>query len=160
MTDSLQRAHEAYFRALAVIDPLRLRFWDSRGATTTQLRVMYEIRKGCEPSTGEVAEQLHVRPATLTGLADRLERNGFIRRWTDPTDRRVVRIGLTDEGNAVLDEVFAAAVDYLSPIFERMGEAARDELTRALEGFVETAAAVQGQPAVANEDLSLTTNAT
>ena len=147
MKSSLERAHEAYFHALAVIEPLRLRFWDSRGATTTQLRVMYEIRKKCEPSTGELAEELHVRPATLTGLADRLERNGFVHRWTDATDRRVVRIGLTDEGNALLDEVFAAAVDYLSPILERMGEKSRDDFTRALEAFVETAADVQPQPA-------------
>jgi hypothetical protein len=51
MSDSLKRASDAYFHALAVIDPLRLRFWDSRGATTTQLRVMYEIRKQCNPST-------------------------------------------------------------------------------------------------------------
>jgi DNA-binding MarR family transcriptional regulator len=149
MSDSLRRAHEAYFSAIHVIDPLRLRFWDSRGATTTQLRVMYEIRKHCEPSTGALAEELHVRPATLTGLADRLERNGFVRRWTDATDRRVVRIGLTDEGNALLDEVFAAAVDYLSPIFERMGEGALGEFTRALEAFAATAAAVQPESAPA-----------
>ena len=148
MKSSLERAHEAYFRAIHVIDPLRLRFWDSRGATTTQLRVMYEIRKHCEPSTGTLAEELHVRPATLTGLADRLERNGFVHRWTDPSDRRVVRIGLTDAGNAVLDEVFAAAVDYLSPIFERMGEQAREEFTRALEAFAETAESVQPNPVV------------
>jgi DNA-binding MarR family transcriptional regulator len=149
LSETLKRACDAYFHALAVIDPLRLRFWDSRGATTTQLRVMYEIRKQCEPSTGVLAEALRVRPATLTGLADRLERNGFVRRWTDPADRRVVRIGLTAEGNALLDEVFAAAVDYLTPILERMGDSAREEFTRALEGFAETAAAVQPEPAAA-----------
>jgi DNA-binding MarR family transcriptional regulator len=143
MSDAMKRAHEAYFRAIHVIDPLRLRFWDSRGATTTQLRVMYEIRKRCEPSTGALAEELHVRPATLTGLADRLERNGFVRRWTDAADRRVVRIGLTDEGNAVLDEVFAAAVDYLTPILKGLGPETLEDFTRVLESFVETAARVQ-----------------
>jgi DNA-binding MarR family transcriptional regulator len=146
MNDSLLRAREAYFRAVHVIDPLRLRFWDSRGATTTQLRVMYEIRQACEPSTGELAELLRVRPATLTGLADRLERNGFVRRWTDASDRRVVRIGLTEAGDALLDEVFAAAIEYLSPIFERMGEAAREDFIAALEAFVAAAAMVQPQP--------------
>jgi DNA-binding MarR family transcriptional regulator len=143
MSDSLLRAREAYFRAVHVIDPLRLRFWDSRGATTTQLRVMYEIRQSCEPSTGELAELLHVRPATLTGLADRLERNGFVKRWTDASDRRVVRIGLTQEGDALLDEVFAAAIEYLSPILERMGEAGREDFIAALETFVTAAATVQ-----------------
>jgi DNA-binding MarR family transcriptional regulator len=145
MSTPLDRAHEAYFRAIHVIDPLRLHFWDSRGATTTQLRVMHVIRQKGEPSTGELAEELRIRPATLTGLADRMERNGFVRRWTDPSDRRVVRIGLTEEGAALLDEVFVAARDYLASIFERMGPEARDQLTESLERFVETAASLQPQ---------------
>jgi DNA-binding MarR family transcriptional regulator len=139
------RAVDAYFRAVHVIDPLRLRFWDSRGATTTQLRVMYTIRQMCEPSTGELAEDLHIRPATLSGLADRLERNGFARRWTDPTDRRVVRIGLTEEGTALLDEVFATAHEYLTSIFKRMGPEARDELAAAFERFADAAATLQAE---------------
>ena len=140
-----ERAVNAYFRAVHVIDPLRLRFWDSRGATTTQLRVMYAIRQLCEPSTGELAEELHVRPATLSGLADRLERNGFARRWPDPTDRRVVRIGLTEEGVALLDEVFATARDYLTAVFERMGPEAENELSEAFERFADTAATLQAE---------------
>jgi DNA-binding MarR family transcriptional regulator len=143
--DAGERAQEAYMRALGVIDPIRLRFWDSRGATTTQLRVMYLIRQLCEPSTGELAERLRIRPATLTGLADRMERNGFLRRWTDPLDRRVVRVGLTEEGKVVLDEVAAAGREYLGAIFDRMGPEAREELTQALERFVETAAALQAE---------------
>jgi len=139
------RAVDAYFRAVHVIDPLRLRFWDSRGATTTQLRVMYTIRQKGKPSTGDVAEELHVRPATLSGLADRLERNGFVRRWTDPDDRRVVRIGLTEEGIAVLDEVSAAAREYLAAVFERMGAEASDELAEAFERFADTATQMESE---------------
>jgi DNA-binding MarR family transcriptional regulator len=138
-------AVDAYFRAVHVIDPLRLRFWDSRGATTTQLRVMYAIRQMCEPSTGELAEELHIRPATLSGLADRLERNGFARRWPDATDRRVVRIGLTDEGVGLLDEVSAVARDYISAVFDRMGVEARDELIEAFERFADTAAEIEAE---------------
>jgi len=141
-------AVDAYFRAVHVIDPLRLRFWDSRGATTTQLRVMYAIRQMCEPSTGELAEELHIRPATLSGLADRLERNGFAKRWPDATDRRVVRIGLTDEGVALLDEVSAAAREYISTVFERMGAAARDELAEALERFADTATEIEAESGI------------
>jgi DNA-binding MarR family transcriptional regulator len=139
------RAVDAYFRAVHVIDPLRLRFWDSRGATTTQLRVMYTIRQMSEPSTGELAEDLHIRPATLSGLADRLERNGFARRWTDPADRRMVRIGLTEEGVALLDEVSAVARQYLTSVFERMGPEASDELTEAFERFADIAAELEAE---------------
>jgi DNA-binding MarR family transcriptional regulator len=136
-------AVEAYFRAMHVIEPLRLRFWDSRGVTTTQLRVMYTIRQLCEPSTGELAERLHIRPATLSGLADRLERSGFAKRWMDPDDRRVVRMGLTEEGVALIDEVSAASRQYLTAVFERMGPEAADELAEAFERFAEAAAQIQ-----------------
>lgn len=139
------RAIDAYFRAVHVIEPLRLRFWESRGATTTQLRVMFTIRRMCEPSTGELAESLRIRPATLSGLADRLERSGFAKRWTDPTDRRVVRIGLTDEGVALLDEASAASREYLTAIFERIEPAARDKLAEAFERFADTAAEVEAE---------------
>jgi DNA-binding MarR family transcriptional regulator len=144
-------AVEAYFRAVHVIDPLRLRFWDSRGATTTQLRVMYAIRQMCEPSTGELAEELHIRPATLSGLADRMERNAFVKRWTDSSDRRVVRIGLTDEGVALLDEVSALARDYISAVFDRLGPEARLEMTEAFERFADTAAQIETETNASDE---------
>lgn len=38
------------------------------------------------------------RPATLTGIVDRLERRGLITRGTRPGDRRVVLIELTQDG--------------------------------------------------------------
>lgn len=141
------RAIHAYFRAGSVIDPLKVHFWDSHGLTTTQLRVMFVIRQRSEPTTGELAEELHVRPATLSGLADRMERNDFVKRWTDASDRRVVRIGLTDAGAALLDEVSAAAQDYLTSVFERMGPEASIELSEALERFADTAAAMQAEAA-------------
>jgi DNA-binding MarR family transcriptional regulator len=70
-----------------------------------------------------------------------------VKRWTDPSDRRVVRLGLTEEGNALLDEVFVAAVEYLGPIFERMGDEGREALIRALESFIAAAESVQPQAA-------------
>jgi DNA-binding MarR family transcriptional regulator len=142
MNDPLERARWASVRAIGVMDPFRLRFWDSRGVTMTQLRVMHLIRERCEPSTGELAEELHIRPATLTGLADRLESKGFIRRWPDAADRRVVRVGLTDEGSELLDEAYALGRRNLDAIFERMGADAVEEFSRAVQRFIETAEAV------------------
>jgi len=151
MTTAIDKAREAYFRAVVALDPLRLRFWDERGTTMTQLRVMHLIRQKCEPSTGELAADLHIRPATLTGLADRLEQKGLIKRWSDTNDRRVVRIGLTPEGSLLLDEAAAAGRASLDAIFTRMAPADVDAFTRAVATFVEAAAAVPveaGPPAI------------
>ena len=144
--DAFRDAHRAYFGLLSVMDPLRFMFWDSRDVTMTQLRVMFLIRERCEPSTGELAEEMHIRPATLTGLADRLESKSLIRRWPDPTDRRVVRVGLTPVGTALLDEASAAGRAFLDAVFTRMG-------TEAVEAFIGAAntliaAAEAGHPTV------------
>jgi DNA-binding MarR family transcriptional regulator len=139
MTHATDRAREAYFRAVVALDPVRLRFWDERGTTMTQLRVMHLIRQKCEPSTGELAIDLHIRPATLTGLADRLEQKGLIKRWSDTHDRRVVRLGLTDEGSMLLNEAAAAGRASLDAIFARMTAEDVDAFTRAVSAFVEAA---------------------
>jgi DNA-binding MarR family transcriptional regulator len=139
-------AHRAYFGLLTVMDPLRFMFWDSRDVTMTQLRVMFLIRDRCEPSTGELAEEMHIRPATLTGLADRLESKSLIRRWPDPTDRRVVRVGLTDAGTALLDEASAAGHTFLDAVFTRMGPEAIEAFICAANAFI--AAAEAEHPAV------------
>ncbi len=46
----------------------------------------------------ELARRCWVRPATLTGVVDTLERAGYVRRERDATDRRLVWLALTDEG--------------------------------------------------------------
>lgn len=143
MSDRVEHARHAYVRAVAVLDPFRLRFWDSRGVTMTQLRVMHLVRERCEPSTGELAEELHIRPATLTGLADRLESKGYVRRWPDAADRRVVRVVLTEEGSRLLDEAFALGRKNLDAIFEHMGQESIDAFTRAVEAFCDAAEATQ-----------------
>jgi DNA-binding MarR family transcriptional regulator len=140
MTEAIDKARTAYYRAVVALDPYRLRFWDERGTTMTQLRVMHLIRQKYEPSTGELAADLHIRPATLTGLADRLEQKNLIKRWSDTNDRRVVRIGLTPEGEQLLDDAAAAGRASLDAIFTRMTAAEVEAFTRAVSAFVDAAA--------------------
>jgi DNA-binding MarR family transcriptional regulator len=140
MTRAIDQARTAYYRAVVALDPTRLRFWDERGTTMTQLRVMHLIRQKLGPATGELALDLHIRPATLTGLADRLEQKGLIRRWADKTDRRVVRIGLTPEGEQLLDEAAAAGRASLDAIFSRMAPDEVEAFTRAVTAFADAAA--------------------
>lgn len=118
----LARAITAYGRALGVADPIRLRFWDSRGLTMTQLRLMYLIYQRNEPTISELAELMVVRKPTITGLTDRLVKQKLIRRLSDKTDRRIVRIALTKEGRRVLGEIEVASKAYLDRVFGTMGE--------------------------------------
>lgn len=141
-TDLCDRARAAYGQAMAVIDPIRLRFWDSRGLTMSQLRLLVLVDRGDRRPIGELADEMNVKPATLSGLAERLERLQFICREHDPADRRVVRVSLTPEGKRVLTEIQVAARAYFDAVFARMGPDAVEQFAQALEDFKSAASAV------------------
>ncbi len=61
-----------------------------------------------QTTLGDVARRLMVTPAVVTGLIDRLERRGYVRRISSTDDRRRVLLALTDEGRAAADAVSAS----------------------------------------------------
>ncbi|MCY7368686.1 MAG: MarR family transcriptional regulator [Chamaesiphon sp.] len=54
------------------------------------------------PTSG-IGEKLQQVGGTLTGVLDRMEERGFVRRAKDPVDRRICRIWLTDSGKDLED---------------------------------------------------------
>ncbi len=46
----------------------------------------------------ELSKELSIDNSAITGLVDRLERSGFVRREMNPLDRRTFLISLTDPG--------------------------------------------------------------
>ena len=54
------------------------------------------------PTSG-IAERLKQLGATLTGVVDRMEQRNLVYRQRDQSDRRIVRICLTDEGKRLMN---------------------------------------------------------
>lgn len=67
-----------------------------------QLLVALRARENGEMSVGEAAEALFLKPHSVSGLADRLEALGFVRRVKCPADRRSIRLQLTDRGRELM----------------------------------------------------------
>ncbi|HWS28559.1 MAG TPA: MarR family transcriptional regulator [Clostridia bacterium] len=61
-----------------------------------QGRILHTLWNGDGLSITELAETTGLTNTTLTGMLDRLETAGFLRRAYDKSDRRKVRIRLTD----------------------------------------------------------------
>lgn len=55
----------------------------------------------------ELGSVLGLAKSSLTGLVDRTERNGLVRREPDPLDARAVRITLTPRGGKLAGEFYA-----------------------------------------------------
>ena len=68
--------------------PLLFALWEKEGLTHSEL-----------------AEHLHVQPATITKMIKRMERAGFVERSQDAEDQRVSRVYLTDAGRNIRDAV-------------------------------------------------------
>jgi DNA-binding MarR family transcriptional regulator len=100
---------------------------------------------------GRLAALLHVHPSTLTGVLQRLERAGVIKRRADPRDGRRALFGLTERGRELdaSDPVVSLAV---STVLERRNgevEAARRLLQELALGLEQDAPAADGATAPA-----------
>ncbi|HEX4216491.1 MAG TPA: MarR family transcriptional regulator [Candidatus Dormibacteraeota bacterium] len=77
---------------------------------------------------GEIARRRGCETATVTVSAQRLERAGLVRRERDDSDRRLVRIRLTDAGRALRAPVTAVMDELTEESLEGLDAADRDHL--------------------------------
>ena len=142
----VDRALRAYGEAINLVEPLRVRFWHDRRLTIAQIGLLFAVHQQDRLSVGEIARELHTRPATVTGLVDRLDRAGYLSREVDDVDRRVVRVSLTEPGRRVLEEILTEGRAYLNPAFDVLGEAGVAALADLLAELVEASATVNYEP--------------
>jgi DNA-binding MarR family transcriptional regulator len=120
-----------------------------------QLSALYIIRH--ESATlGEVARRLMVTPAVVTGLIDRLEKRGYVRRINEPGDRRRIHLALTDEGRSRSVDVENSLVADIAERIASLNPRDMEALERGLEildrvvGELEVAHAVHRSTASLN----------
>ncbi len=72
------------------------------GVSPHEFRALVAIDQAESPRVGVVAQELRINPRSATEVVDSLELMGLVLREPDPTDRRAVRVLLTDRGREVL----------------------------------------------------------
>ena len=75
------------------------------GMTRAQLIILARLERQPDLSQNELAELTEVAPITVARLIDRLEALGYVKRCTDPGDRRIWRLRLTRAAHPVLREI-------------------------------------------------------
>ena len=73
----------------------------SYGVTPVQFALLRRLWEKDGQFGYALAEQLLMDSATITGIIDRLEQNGFIERRVDPNDRRNKLVFLTEKGRSM-----------------------------------------------------------
>jgi len=134
-------------RALTRIGDIRLR---DLGFATAQLPVLAALKDGARLSQTDLARWAKVEQPTMAQMLARMERDGLIRRESDPNDRRSSVISLTKQarskvpaGRAVLRQ---GNVEMTKGLSAREVETLLGLLRRVLANVEAMEQATQGAP--------------
>jgi DNA-binding MarR family transcriptional regulator len=89
------------------------------------------VARRAEPellSPVDLAKQLRASPSGMTSKLDRLESDGLIERMADSSDRRLVRVSLSDRGRRITDEAFRTSLSFYDNALVGFSESDRREL--------------------------------
>lgn len=124
------RAEKAVVRALTkVLAPLDLKI--------AQLDMLMNLYRHPGMSQHDLARRLLVGRSNITMLLPQLEQRGLLRRESDASDKRVMRLTLTPDGEALLMEalaVYTALIDkVMAQSSPRECEAMGEQMRRIAE---------------------------
>jgi DNA-binding MarR family transcriptional regulator len=92
------------------------------GLTTPQLAALQAVERLQPVTVGVLAKEIHLSPATVTGILGRLEKRGLVIRARGDRDRRSVVVQLTKGGASLLKDAPSLLQDRFQSELSRLQE--------------------------------------
>lgn len=102
------------------------------GLTGPQLAVVKMLEQLGKLSLSELSNQIHARNSTVTGIIDRMEREGLVTRRRSDADRRVINIELTAAGRRLAADIQVEPVAVFRRVLSELGPKDARDLGRIL----------------------------
>lgn len=120
------------------------------GLTGPQRLALRIIGRFPHISSGELAEVLHVHPSTLTGVLQRLEKQGHVVRSRDKADGRRALFALTRAGERLAGPVEFSVEGAVKKVLDRSKpaqlDAARELIDQLAQALLEGTVAGESRP--------------
>lgn len=100
--------------------------------TGPQLTVMKLLEQVGDLSLSELSDRIRAQNSTVTGIIDRMEREGLVVRERSKEDRRVVHIRLTPKGQALAREIPIEPIEIFKGALETLSAQEMRDLVRIL----------------------------
>ena len=113
------------------------------GLTSAQWGPLMHMRTSGGSAVAELARLLQVDAGAMTRLLDRLEKKGLCKRVRSTEDRRVVRVELTPEGEASIQEVPAVLAEVMNAHLAGFSKTEWNALKTYLQRIVKTGDAMR-----------------
>ncbi|SFI72266.1 MarR family winged helix-turn-helix transcriptional regulator [Thermoflavimicrobium dichotomicum] len=104
--------------------------------TMPQAQVIRVLREEGPQSLVELSKKLESSTSSLSGIVDRLEKEGLVSRERDQKDRRVVWISLTPKCKELIKKIPDTQAQYIRKYVEKMSEEDVILLIEKMEIFV------------------------
>ncbi|MBP1882794.1 MarR family winged helix-turn-helix transcriptional regulator [Sinorhizobium mexicanum] len=115
-------ASRELFDALAMVNRKLRAVFDARvkerGLTLPRARALFMLAKKDGINQRELAEELEIETPTIVRLLDGMEKQGFIERRVEPSDRRAKQIHMTDFGRSVARDIQNLASEIREDVLE------------------------------------------
>jgi DNA-binding MarR family transcriptional regulator len=96
--------------------------------TPIQVMLLFFLQKKDGSSLTQISQGLMLENPTVTGLIDRLEKSGYVKRSDHPNDRRIYLVYLTEKGNKVANKAL--------PVVKKLNEEIKKGYSKEeVEGF-------------------------
>ena len=106
-TDRVGELHHALFRVLRLLVFRNPPNSPLAELPIAQVRCLHIITRHEGQKMQELADKLDVQLPAMSQIVDRLVKRGMVERHADPSDRRVVRLGLTEAARKTLADAHA-----------------------------------------------------
>jgi DNA-binding MarR family transcriptional regulator len=100
--------------------------------TGPQLTVLKMLEGVGDLSLSELSERVRAQNSTVTGIIDRMEREGLVVRERSTEDRRVVHIRLTDSGARIAREIAVEPMEIFRSALENLSAGEMRDLLKIL----------------------------
>jgi DNA-binding MarR family transcriptional regulator len=101
--------------------------------TMPQFVVLEALHRHGELNMTDMANFMNVTTAAMTGIVERLVRDGYVTRKHDPGDRRIIKICTTVKGLAIVKKVLEDRKKMTMKIFGMISQEERDSYLEILE---------------------------
>jgi DNA-binding MarR family transcriptional regulator len=102
------------------------------GLTGPQLSVMKLLETMGDLSLSNLSERIRAQNSTVTGIIDRMEREGLVVRERSTSDRRVVYIKLTPKGAALAKTIEVEPMEIFRTVLQALSKEDTRDLLRIL----------------------------
>jgi DNA-binding MarR family transcriptional regulator len=132
-----RRAHEAVSLWVRLLESHNLMLAEiRRGLAASSTLPRFDLLANLEREDGQtlaaLSRRMLVTAGNLTGLVDRAERDGVVKRRADPRDRRLSRVFLTARGRGLVTELLPVHADHVGALLGGLDAGERRELRRLL----------------------------